>query len=411
MRKILTLTTFAAMLAGCSTSIFDIEEDGTKHMLSLHTSAEQGELIYPFKIYAYSGEELAGELNVASPTDEIAMSLPTGSYDIYAVSGDMNFSNGGYATEPLLTGKSSVTLGKNDETVALTLRYAVARLNIALTEVPEGITDVKVNVGPLHSSIDTKGTFSGNTKITLQCNKKDDMWLSDTVYVLPSVSDNVTLEISHGNGNNDVKTSYTYSYPHPILAGSPYNFKGSYTSGVSLAKLSLVVDTEGWGEDVDCPFDFGEGAGKENVTPSDISVFSVDELPTACSAWNGHVVATIDEDGNALLLSLKEWDNVSTTDGLSNEITDYTEGSITGWIVPTEEQSLKLIEVCKNYYVELNASIKESEGQKLQEKNSRRYLCEDLSRWYDLYTKKSGEASPGEKYFLRLVKPVKFIKQ
>lgn len=411
MRKILTLTTFAAMLAGCSTSIFDIEEDGTKHMLSLHTSAEQGELIYPFKIYAYSGEELAGELNVASPTDEIAMSLPTGSYDIYAVSGDMNFSNGGYATEPLLTGKSSVTLGKNDETVALTLRYAVARLNIALTEVPEGITDVKVNVGPLHSSIDTKGTLSGNTKITLQCNKKDDMWLSDTVYVLPSVSDNVTLEISHGNGNNDVKTSYTYSYPHPILAGSPYNFKGSYTSGVSLAKLSLVVDTEGWGEDVDCPFDFGEGAGKENVIPSDISAFSVDELPTACSAWNGHVVATIDEDGNALLLSLKEWEVESISEAES--LTNYVENgdiNITGWVIPTNIQAEEL---SKTYLaakcIPLNNLIKTfTDSNEIITDEGHYYICADGKYTYRTQIVSSQNIN---NYHLRLVKPVKFIKQ
>lgn len=418
MKKFLTLTIFAALFVSCSTEIFDIEEDGATHFLKLNTIAEKGEITYPLELYAYSGDELAGELRVESSSDEIAMNLPTGVYDVYAVSGSTDFSNGGYATEPLMIGKSSVTLDKSGVQSSITMKYAVARLNVTLTDVPENITEVKLSVGNLHNNIDKTGKAIGSSTILLQCHKQDGMWLSDTIYVLPSVGDNVTLEISHGYSDNGQKTSFSYEYPYPIQAGYPYNFKGSYTSGITMAKLSLAVDIEGWGEEKECSFAFGEGANKDDyVTPSDASIFHVNDLPTACSEWNGHVVATIDEEGNALLFSLEEWSDVSSADEGAENPTEastiasgYIEDYIGGWSIPTEDD-MKLIrqallkKVSKDGLVEISQN-----ADKIHFDENYYYLCNDATNKFCLFNStKCSYTNITNKYFLRLVKPVKFI--
>lgn len=405
---------FAALLAGCSTNIIDIEEDGATHMLSLRTSTEKGEIKYPLNIYAYSGDELVGETSVNSSSDNISLNLPTGVYDVYAVSGSRDFSNGGYITEPLMIGKNNVTLGKADAETTVTMKYAVARLNVALSDVPESITDVKVGIGSLRNSIGNNGELSGSTTITLQCHKKDDLWLSDTVYVLPSVGDNVTLAITQGMDNSSGMTTFSYDYPYPIQAGYPYNFKGSYTSGVTMSKLSLAVDMEGWGEDIEPSFAFGEGAGKDgNVTPTSVSVFTVKEMPTVCSVWNGHVVATIDETtGEALLLSLEEWEGVSSNDEDAEDPTqssriasEYVEKELMGWNVPTYEELRGIRNVMFNIE-KLNEEILELEGVRLEAVNVKKYyVCSsNMLNW--------GTGMPitsENKGYLRLVKPVKFV--
>lgn len=416
MRYILTITMFAALLAGCSTNIIDIEEDGATHMLSLRTSTEKGEIKYPLNIYAYSGDELVGETSVNSSSDNISLNLPTGVYDVYAVSGSRDFSNGGYITEPLMIGKNNVTLGKADAETTVTMKYAVARLNVALSDVPESITEVKVGVSSLRNSIANNGELGGNTTVTLQCHKKEDIWLTDTVYVLPSVGDNVKLEISQGTNNSSGMTTFSYNYPYPIQAGCPYNFKGSYTSGVTMSKLSLVVDMEGWGDDIEPSFAFGEGAGKDgNVTPTSASVFYVDVMPTPCSVWNGHVVATIDETtGEALLLSLEEWESVSSNDEDAEDPTqssriasEYVEGDLIGWMVPSVDNLKAIRTVFFPNVDKINDVLLQCEGKTLNIKDKIYYITSDIINKYCFYNNQTSTITA--RYPLRLVKPVKFV--
>ena len=136
-------------------------------------------------------------------------------------------------------------------------------------------------------------------------------------------------------------------------------------------------------------------------------------MPTACSVWNGHVVATIDEEtGEALLLSLKEWSDVSSNDDDAEDPTEssriaaeYAENGLSGWQVPTID---KLREVRNsNNFTKLNNSILELNGEKLEDINKKKiYVCSNgLLNWASgsqNYTENIG--------FLRLVKPVKFIK-
>ena len=130
-------------------------------------------------------------------------------------------------------------------------------------------------------------------------------------------------------------------------------------------------------------------------------------MPAPCSVWNGHVVATVDDDGNALLLSLNEWENVSSADEEADNpmqasviATGYEEGNIKGWEIPTEEQAAIFIES----RVELIGALG------LKDLENKQHLCSNALKWYNLYSRRVQETTKNNKYYLRLVKPVKFIK-
>lgn len=416
MKKILTLTIIALLLVSCSKNIFDIEEEGTLHTLKLNTIALNGTPHYPIDLYAYSGETEMGHITINSSSDDIIFELQSGTYTVYAVSGNVDFSKG-YSTEPLMTGNTTVTLGSTDANATLKLDYAVARLVVSLSDIPETATGVDIKVGELYNSINVKGKTSGSTTAELACHKDKALWVTDTVYVLPSCQNSVSFTIEHSSeSNSSVVNRFVYTYPNAILAGSPYNFKGSYTSGISYAKLAMDLVMGEWGEEITQNFDFGEGADKPVV--SDVSEFYVDELlPSACSVWTDpyegkHVVATIDEEGNALLFSLKEWESVSNIESLSSEIQSYTEGTIAGWTVPTENQADYLLKNYSNNKSAFDQALKDANGTKvtLLKDDYIYYLCQDGDKIYSFGINKIKDID-SKSHPLRLVKVVRLIKR
>ena len=201
MKKILTLTIIALLLVSCSKNIFDLEEEGTLHTLKLNTISLNGTLHYPIDLYAYSGETEMGHITINSSSDDIIFELQSGTYTVYAVSGSTDFSKG-YSTEPLMTGKTTVTLGSTDENATMKLDYAVARLVVSLADVPETASGVEVKVGELYNAISVKGETSGSTSATLSCHKVETSWVTDTVYVLPSCQNSVSFTIEHSSESN-----------------------------------------------------------------------------------------------------------------------------------------------------------------------------------------------------------------
>ena len=192
-----------------------------------------------------------------------------------------------------------------------------------------------------------------------------------------------------------------------MLAATPYYFKGSYDSGEVNAKVTLTLAAGEWGEAVVESFSFGEGVNNNTNSSLDAGTIAVNEIPAPCSVWDGHVVATVDAEGNALLLSLNEWENVSSADEEADNptqasviATGYEEGNIKGWEIPTEEQAAIFIES----RVELIGALG------LKDLESKQHLCSNALKWYNLYSRKVQETTKNNKYYLRLVKPVKFVK-
>ncbi len=421
MKKILTITIFTAILTSCSTAIFDTEEDNNdKHLLTLTTYSGSNAITYPIDLYAYSGGNEIEHITVTSSEEKPVMELSTGNYSIYAVSGSRDFTDKGYSTTPLMIGSTIVTLGKTDKETAITMQYAVAKVSVALSDVPDNITAVQVEIGQQYNYINEIGELSGSKEIKLSCKKLDATWVSDTIYVLPGCGTSTSIEIGCKTNEDDVTVKqYSYEYPQPLQAGCPYNFKGSYDSGITYSKISFSLEASGWSETVEHSFTFGEGANEnQDVIPTDASTFNVDELPTPCSAWNEHVVATIDEEGNALLLSLKEWSDVATNCENSsnraqanNYAIEYIESELSGWKIPTLEEAKKLLN--SGYtYDNYNKVLNTVKGTKITKgKNTYNYyLCDEATNIYSFENPKSTKSiNANDKYYLRLVKPVKFI--
>lgn len=411
-KLILYFAAVSSMLVSCSTAIFDEEEEiesGT-HFLKVSTVSPDDEVLYPVHVYAYdANKEEVSTLDINSASDDLSMELSTGTYTIAAVSGSTDFSKG-YNTAPLMLAKSNVTITTKDVDAKLAMNYAVAGLSFAFDNVPENVTSVEVSINSVYTRVSTLGVCSNEQEKKLGCTKDDvtGVWKTDTVYVLPTEGETLTFTIAFGFSDGTYKP-HTYTYKGTLLAGTPYYFTGSYDSGEVNAKVTLTLSAAEWNEAVVENFSFGEGVNNNNnnQSSSDAAVFYVDEMPAPCSVWNGHVVATVDDDGNALLLSLNEWENVSSADEEADNptqasviATGYEEGNIKGWEIPTEEQAAIFIES----RVELIGALG------LKNLENKQHLCSNALKWYNLYSRKVQETTKNNKYYLRLVKPVKFIK-
>ena len=421
-KLILYFAAVSSMLMSCSTEIFDETEEiesGT-HFLKVSTVSPDDEVLYPVHVYAYdaSGDEVS-TLDINSASDDLSMELSTGTYTIAAVSGSTDFSKG-YASEPLMLAKGNVTITTKDETVGLTMQYAVAKLSIALENVPENIKNVEVAVNSINTKISPLGECSNDKEVKLQCRQADEegLWKTDTVYVLPSVGESLTVTINFAKTDGSF-IPYTYTYNNSLLAGVPYYFKGSYNSGIVNAKVTLTLEGAKWNEAVNTDFAFGEGVGEndDNIpASSDILVIHVKKMPEPCSVWNGHVVATVDDDGNALLFSLKEWGPINYINDVYSEIVGYKEDEVTGWNVPTEGQTQILCDLYKQSGVYGNVALDNllnslSASKLHYEKTAdvEGYLFQDETREYN-FNLGNTRMKEAKNHYLRLVKPVKFIK-
>lgn len=419
-KLILYFAAVSSMLVSCSTEIFDETEEiesGT-HFLKVSTVSPDEEVLYPVHVYAYdaSGDEVS-TLDINSASDDLSMELSTGTYTIAAVSGSTDFSKG-YSTVPLMLAKSNVTITTKDVDATLAMNYAVARLSVALSDVPEGIQDVAVTVSSLYNKVTPLNELSESKPVTLSCVYDDEsgLWKTDTVYVLPS-DGNVTFTIEIKDEKESFKKySYEYEYKAKLLAATPYYFKGSYDSGEVNAKVTLTLAAAEWNEAVVENFSFGEGVNNNNnnQSSSDAAGFYVDEMPAPCSVWNGHIVATVDDDGNALLFSLKEWGGLTSINDVKDEITGYTEGGMSGWCVPSEEQVSLILSLFKSEGYDLpsfSQKLVDAGGDKLKlvDVDKEYYLCLDEGREYS-FMRKTVRYITNIPHYLRLVKPVKFIK-
>ncbi len=400
------------MLVSCSTEIFDETEEiesGT-HFLKVSTVSPDDEVLYPVHVYAYdaSGDEVS-TLDINSASDDLSMELSTGTYTIAAVSGSTDFSKG-YSSAPLMLAKSNVTITTKDVDAPLAMNYAVARLSVALSDVPEGIQDVAVTVSSLYNKVTPLNDLSESKPVTLSCVYDDEsgLWKTDTVYVLPS-DGNVTFTIEIKDEKESFK-KYSYEYKAKLLAATPYYFKGSYDSGEVNAKVTLALSAAEWNEAVNTDFSFGEGVNNNNNSSLDAGTIAVNEIPAPCSVWNGHIVATVDAEGNALLLSLNEWEDVSVNDDDATESSEiaagYVENALGGWKVPTMDELREVKYSVAPNITNLNNAILGLNGKELGAYNEVKvYVCSNGQMNWATVQQKSAE-----KYYLRLVKPVKFVK-
>jgi hypothetical protein len=437
MKQIFTFTASVLLLASCQQidlgdkiSSVVAQDDTYSVKITSKSGDSNVDIPMPLTIYAVNADGLVEKR--VSVTEEgatsVNLSLVSGDYTFYAIAGadagnddvpenNMVTAENGYFTKPVMRCTKNATV--DDETeLPLTLSYAVAAVDVTLSNIPTDVKAVSVKVASLRESMNIEGEYAGTTTATLDLEKQADgtTWKSATAYVFPSVSAPTTLTITQ-TMTNDTKQSYTASYNAKLLAGTPYHFKGTGTS-ISKHNLTISITTEGWDNAIEeeltlTPIGAGDGAG---TIDSDGETYLVSAMPVSGSVWDGHVVAYV--SGNAgLLFSKSEWNSLpAKIESLQELTTNYKEGDVSGWIVPTKEQ----IQTIKNHYEGLvnaygsiNNALKQEKGTEIKFE-SRWYLCEGASMKYSFYSNKISELSTTDekedsKYFyLRLVKPVTF---
>ena len=428
MKNTLTLMSSALLLVACQQIDLGDKnkevaaQDGTYSVKITSKSGEPGaDIPKPLTVYAVNADGLVD--SKASVTDEEAtsvnLSLLSGDFTFYAIAGadagndDVPANNiitaeNGYFTNPIMRCEQNATID-DDMELPLTLSYAVAAVDVTLSNIPADVKAMSVKIGSLRESLNIEGEYAGTTTATFNLEKQSDgtTWKSATAYVFPSVSAPTTLTITQ-TMTHDSKQSYSASYNAKLLAGTPYHFSGTGTS-ISNHELTINVTKEGWDSAIEeelvlTPIGAGDGTGSIDT---DGETYLVSEMPTdAGTLLDGkYVLAYVDGD-NGLLYAKQ--------DCTSDDISEYKEGDITGWSIPTLEQ-YNMIKTAVGKVTNLSSIIdiaNNATSAAKKYKYNDYYYCDNLEKAFSWNsTANNGEVAvgnSGKTYHLRLVKEVTF---
>lgn len=427
---------FSGLLSSCFEQAADNEsaiESNKQTQLKVTTRAMQGEVSYPVQIYAYDAVgNLAGQQTITADGQNISLQLGTGRYHLTAISGEsayiapknhdtqsaqISIPTDGYAQQALMLGGADVTLGEAPAEVNLILTYRVAELAMSLIDLPQDVTNVTVSASTQYSSIDMAGMPSGKSTATLACQKVGDVWKSPTAYLLPGAGQTTTLTLTLSRAEG--QTSYSYELGEALESAVPYRIEGHYVESTA-PYITGVLTVEGWQQERTLTFDFGngsQGGGGQGVT---IPTVRVDALPAQGQAWNGHIVALVenatDTEADLLLWSLAEYNNVYApiAEGHENDmqalVNAYEENGLQGWSVPSAEQAKALRKEYGGKFDDLNVVIETLGGNLITvstASNNARYLCEEGTKTFN-FAESGSITSAGKsvKYRLRLLKVI-----
>ena len=422
MKQIFTLTASVLLLASCQqidlgdkiSSV--VAQDDTYSVLVTSKSGDSNvDIPSPLTIYAVNADGLVEKrASVESGETVGSLHLRTGEYTLYAVAGsetgeseivgeNIVTTGKGYFDTPIMQGTKEITVEDDDLSTTLSMSYAVASVDLTLSDIPTTVVSTTVKVESQYGSMDISRDYSGSTSATFDLTKQSDgtTWKSAVAYVFPSVSAPTTLTITQ-TMTDDTKQSYTSSYNAKLLAGTPYHFSGT-GANVTNHELTVTVTSEGWGDAIDeelvlTPIGSGDGTG---AIDTDGETFLVSAMPTESGiVFEGHVLAYL--DGDKGLLYAKQ-------DCTQDQIAEYSEGDITGWSVPTLEQYNNIKTQAK--LPKLSSAIKSLTGEALPY-DGHYYYCGDCSTAFSWVSNARNGlvavGTTGKTYHLRLVKEVTF---
>ena len=426
MRRLHTVAAFLVLLLVSSCQEIDLgnngkSADGEAHsvMFTSRSDVAGTAIPSPLSVYAVDGNGLvASKVRLADGEVSGALSLVTGSYMLYGVAcadstesetadGNVITAEAGSFAQPVMQCSQSLVVESDNQDVVITLSYAVASVDVTLSDIPDTIASVYVEIAWQSESMTIKRTYGGSTVATLECKKQaDGTWKSDVAYMFPGTGEVTTLTITHVSKNGYSK-GYTATYGSPLKAATPYHFRGTY-EGIDNKSLSFSVIAGGWEEDVDETLDITPAEGTTPTpSPSGDEVYEVEEM-------DGHVLIKTGEH-TGLLFSKEEWNGLSPDNTRLQQIAaEYDEEGETGWSVPTREQ----MELLKSHYgnlktlfMDVNKMLSEVGGTEIIWEE-RLYLCGNADSKYNLTTNNikglSNADITSSSFYLRLVKSVTF---
>jgi len=411
-------------------------ESATTSVVNVSTRAGENAFVsYPVQIYAFnaSSGKLAAQQTIASENTSIGLTLGLGDYKIVALAGAsddyslptspslndvITIASKGIAQTPMMMGKADFSVTKTGKTsqLAITLGYTVASLSITLDNIPSEVQGVKVGLSSFYTTLSFGGEYGGGGKvISLDCEQTDDdEWVADGFYLFPTDKQETLYSITFEYANSS--TTYAYTYPAALVAGSPFNFVGSYNS-YSYIEGALIVD--GWADPVDVNFSFGSensdsGSDNSNNPDHEDSSVSVNSVPNVGDIWQGGIVlqvaTTSDAEADVLLMTLEEWS--TTLEKYESCVSDYNASSGYTWrLLEAEEvQAIKplmttdMLTVINQHIAQQSTTYDE-----VTSEDGVRYLCMKSGVPYTFRFEVSGKvtkAGSTKSYLLRLVRTV-----
>lgn len=408
------------------------EEDGslsgteTPLKIKTRSSASDG-IPYPLYLYAFNekGDCFASQIIISSEED-IELSLVEGNYRIVAVAGlsdsyDMpekpkvdeviTLEGTVGADTPLMIGKADVTIENTQKsTLDIMLSYAVAAINVSLSNLPSEVSEVRFCLSLLHSTLSLSGEYGGvPSKLDINCQlSTENIWSAKTTYVFPGKESETVFTIVLAMKDGTTAT-YGYTYAGVPEAGRAFNVEGNYSGGITVGGNVTGGD---WGVPVDVVFDFGgscqvdsEDEDQEGTAGEELS-----ELPEVGDIWNGAIVASVNEIDSTkvelLLLSLEEWD--IATSQVEELTSSYSVDGMTGWRLPTYDEAIVLRTTFTGEKRRaLNDKIAEYDDTLFGIDGEERYLCDKEGSYYSfLFSGGTSITQAGTKrtYYVRLVK-------
>lgn len=410
------------LLFGCQ----KLEDEGwvktENGMLRISTRSTENDTIpYPMTLYAFSESGECEDTQIIKGKDEkITLELPPGSYRIVVVAGysegyvmpsktgwegKITLSDDGLPEAPLMMGMADIEVDSESESkVDILLSYVVTSIDVALSDIPTGVSEVEVTMSSFYSSVNLKGEYEG-ADYSLQMTCEPDTanrWVSKPHYVFPGSGEETVLSITL-TMKDGTKDTYGYVWKDSPKANRPYHLVGGYAGSLVLNGTFAV---SGWGESEEVKFDFGA----VDQSDAEDGESGSSDIPEVGSFWKGTLVVDVgetDDSGTELLLmSLDEWSAVASQ---VEEVTDgYSVGEIAEWRLPTYEEAQLLKELYSDDDREaLNERIQAYDEELKGLDGEERYLCDKSGEFYSFaFSEGTKISKAGEKktYYVRLVK-------
>lgn len=476
-KVIASLFMIPLVLASCQKINLDEEEESEEKVsmskVKITTrAAGPSSLQYPIYIYGFSasgalvayqelkdeGSSLAISLPTNAETSLVAVSADAGVYNIPSspVSSSVitmkapqlpdgvnnsvvNNAKGYVTSNPIQMGSANVQPTSDKASVSIQLNYYVASISICLSNMPTECKGAYVSIQGTASGITFEGDIAQQSASRIPLFKVSDedgsneRWESGEVYVFPSFGTNTTFTIAFNDEGGEKFASVNYL--STLKAGTPYILNGIFSDGT--LDVTGSVEPPTWGSPVSLDFTFNDKTGTTispdgEDTEADGSIIEVDEIPSAPSVWEGHIVANVDketDDDGCVSVMLASWVDYGNLTSASNTDTPteafdlekgYSEGNITNWNIPTAEQASLLRAAYVGKPDEFDIVIEESMAAPFvltdDKGNNVRYLCENAEKTYSMksgssYNSIKDAGATVKTYRLRLVRMLRMRKK
>lgn len=441
MSKTLTrLVSYAVLTLAVATSCQTIaDEDVTdpespssagRHKVNVVTrsATASASIVYPITVSAISSTgDIVDRQQIESSADKLALSLPEGDYTLVATAGELSFPDG-YSTRPTMTGKTAVSVSGSAVSANIIMGYAVSRLDISLTGLPSAVTAATVTLAPLHEGLTEAAEYSGEGQASIPLSRgADGTWTTGTVYVMPSSKSETVMTVTISR-EGEAAAAYGIAYHEGLKAAVPYIFRGVFSGDEDNdIEITGSLSCADWDDVVEGEFSFGPSGsnsfGGNTGGSSAADIIHVGAMPEAGAICGGHIVAMIDDDGNALLMSTTEWDGLTSAynetdpDVPARIAGSYQEDDMPEWRIPTGDEATSLMNRWGGEQAAvLNTTLTAAGLTPLTLKeqstgNNARYLCSDATQTFSFASgaKMAAAGRTVKTYRLRLVKSVRYV--